>query len=68
MYALRKGSKNLIQSAIHISYFMRGSIQYEDVLERTFFERNEMINYINDRIKNESQKYKESKGQLPPIY
>lgn len=68
MKALQKGSRNLIQNAIHISYFMRGGIQYEDVLERTFFERSEMIEYINDRIKYESQKCKESKGQLPPIY
>jgi len=68
MKALQKGSRNLIQSAIHISYFMRGGIQYEDVLERTFFERSEMIDYINDRIKRESEKCRESKGKLPPIY
>ena len=68
MRALSTGSKNLIQNAIHISYFMRGAIQYESVLDRTFFERNEMIEYINERLKNESKKTKDSKGQLPPIY
>jgi hypothetical protein len=68
MHALKTGNRNLIKSAIHISYFMRGGIQYDDVLERTYYERSEMIDYINERLKHEMEKSKETKGKLPPIY
>lgn len=68
MAALNEGSRNLLRSAIHISYFMRGSVQYEDVLERTYLERSEMLEYINKRLQYESDKCKDTKGQLPPIY
>lgn len=68
MAALSEGSKNLIQNANHIAYFMRGAVQYKDVLDETFFERNEQIEFINERLKNESKKAKDSKGHLPPIY
>jgi hypothetical protein len=68
MNALKTGNRNLIKSAIHIAYFMRGGVQYEDVLERSYFERNEMIDYINERLKSEAEKCKESKGKLQANY
>lgn len=68
MKALQKGSDNLIQSAIHIAYFMRGGIQYGDLLERSYYERASMIDYINKRLKYESDKCKDTKGKLPPVY
>jgi len=47
---------------------MRGSIQYDDVLDKTYFERKMMQDFINERIEFENKKLKESKGKLPPVY
>lgn len=60
--------RNLVKSAIHLAYFMRGSIQYDDVLDKTYFERKMMQDFINERIEFENKKLKESKGKLPPVY
>lgn len=60
--------RNLVKSAIHLAYFMRGSVQYDDVLDKTFFERKMMQEFINDRIEFENKKLKDSKGKLPPVY
>ena len=68
MQALETGNHNLIKSAVHIAYFMRGSVQYDDVLEKTYYERSTMIDFINERMQYESDKCKETKGQLQPIY
>lgn len=68
MDALQTGNRNLLKSAIHIAYFMRGGVQYEDVLERSYLERSEMIDYINERLKSEAEKTKESKGKLQANY
>lgn len=68
MTALNKGSENLINSAIHIAYYMRGGIQYDDVLDRTYYERAQMIEYINKRIEYEIEKFKDSKGKIQPTY
>jgi len=66
--SLDTGMQNLIKSAIHLTYFMRGGVQYESVLDRTFFERKMMLDFINERIEYENSKLKQSKGKLPPIY
>jgi len=47
---------------------MRGGIQYDDVLDRTYFERKLMLDYINERIEYEIKKAKDSKGKFPPLY
>jgi len=47
---------------------MRGSIQYDDILNRTYYERMKMIDFINKRLKAESEKVKKSKGKLNAIY
>jgi len=60
--------QNLIKSAIHLAYFMRGGVQYEDILDRTFYERKMMMEYINERLQYETKKLKDTKGKLPPIY
>lgn len=47
---------------------MRGGVQYEDILDRTFYERKMMMEYINERLQYETKKLKDTKGKLPPIY
>lgn len=66
--ALEKGSKSLIDHAITISYFMRGSQQYEDVYDLTYLERSRMMHFINKRLEAENEKVKKSKGRLNAIY
>lgn len=47
---------------------MRGSIQYESVLDRTYYERMKFVEFINKRLKSEAEKIKKSKGKLNAIY
>lgn len=47
---LNTEAKALIQSAIEISYFMRGGISYEQVLNRSALERDMMTEFINKRL------------------
>lgn len=47
---LGKEIKLLIRSAIEISYFSRGSIQYEAVLNMTAGEREVALDFINHRL------------------
>ena len=44
--------KNLLKSAVEISYFSRGAIQYERVLLMTPLERDIAIEFINKRLEN----------------
>ena len=65
---MNKGMDVLIDHAIGIAYYMRGAIQYEDILDRTYYERMKMVQFINKRLKIESEKVKQSKGKLNAVY
>lgn len=54
--------------AINIAYYMRGSIQFEEIFERTYYERMKLIKFINKRLEDEGEKVKKSKGKLHAIY
>ena len=49
-------AKNIIESCINITYFMRGGIQYEDVLLRSPTERELFFDFIKERLEQESKK------------
>jgi hypothetical protein len=42
--------KNILTSALEISYFSRGAYSYETVLNMTAVERDLAINFINKRL------------------
>jgi hypothetical protein len=53
---LQGQAKNLLLNAVELAYFMRGSVQYEQILESTPMEREIMADFINKRLKIESKK------------
>jgi hypothetical protein len=65
---MNKGSDSLMRHAIQLSYYMRGAMQYKDVYDMTYPERANTIKFINSRMEYESNKFKKSKGKIPPIY
>jgi len=66
--SLTIGMENLLKHAVYLSYFMRGGIQYEDVLDRTYQERKVIYDFIQERINSEMEKTKKTKLKLPPVY
>lgn len=46
----------IISSIIQLVYFMRGSVQYRDMLDLTFFERNSISEFIESRLEIELKK------------
>ena len=53
---MKKGSEALIRSVIELVYFMRGSVQYDDMMWRTPFERDMFAEFIKDRMEKEAKK------------
>lgn len=53
--------KRIIKSVIQLTYFMRGSIQYKDMLNMSLVERQEVSDFIEKRLEDESKK-------MYPIY
>ena len=53
---LQAEARNIIDSCISLSYYMRGAIQYEDVLMRVPAERDMMFEFIKDRLETESKR------------
>lgn len=51
---MRIESRGIIKDIISLVYFMRGSIQYEDMLLRTPIERELISEFISERIEIES--------------
>lgn len=47
--------RNLLKSAIEISYFSRGAIPYETVLQMSPLERELAIEFINGRLEQASK-------------
>jgi hypothetical protein len=48
--------ERIIKSIIQLVYFMRGSIQYNDMMNMSHIERSLVGEFIETRISNESQK------------
>ncbi len=53
---LNSATKSLIEECISLAYWMRGGIQYDDLLWRTPVERQVMSNFLSERLKSESKK------------
>lgn len=68
MESLEKGTDTLMDHAINIAYYMRGAIQFEEIFERTYYERMKIVQFIKKHLDAESEKVKKSKGKLHAIY
>ena len=53
--------QRIISSVIQLVYFMRGAVQYKDMMHLTTFEREAMAEFIEKRIEIEGKK-------MYPIY
>lgn len=53
---LQREVQNIVDNVIELSYFMRGAIPYEEMLRRTYGERERIGSFIEKRLKKESQK------------
>ena len=51
----------IIEGLIQLVYFMRGSVQYCDMMNMTYVERHAMSDFIEKRLEDESKK-------MYPIY
>lgn len=47
---------SIVDEAVEITYFMRGAIQYLDIYETTYAERQRMNVFIENRLKTEGAK------------
>lgn len=47
---LGKETRDLLEQAVQIAYFSRGSIQYESVLKMSPLERDIVVAFINKRL------------------
>jgi len=60
--SLHRETRMLIDNAIQLAYFMRGSMDYRDILySMSYIERDMAMNFINKRLEQES-------GNPHPIY
>lgn len=50
------GLRGLMDEVIKITYFMRGSLQYNDAFELTLYEKQMISSFLNKRFKEESKK------------
>lgn len=48
--------KRIIQSIIQLVYFMRGSIQYHDMINMSLVERDSVEEFIEKRLEQEAKK------------
>lgn len=48
--------QNIISSVIQLVYFMRGSVQYKDMMGLSTFEREAISEFIEKRLEVESKK------------
>jgi len=46
----------IVDEAVELVYFMRGSIQYHDIYETTYHERQRVSAFIEKRLKDEASK------------
>lgn len=50
------GRTKIVDEAVELTYFMRGAIQYHDMFETTYHERQRMNAFIEKHLKNEAAK------------
>ena len=53
---LQREARNIISEIVQLVYFMRGSIQYHDMLQMTYGERDIVKSFIEKRLEDESDK------------
>ena len=53
--------RGLIAKVVQLAYFMRGAIQYSDLMRLTYVERDEIDHFIEKRLESEG-------GRLYPQY
>lgn len=53
--SLKAASQSIIDSIIEIAYYMRGAIQYEDLMWRTPGERDRFVKFITKRLKDQAK-------------
>lgn len=58
---MTKTREIIIESVISLVYFMRGSVQYNDVMSLSYYERQVMNQFIERRLEIESNK-------INPVY
>lgn len=56
VYQLSKETSGLIEQIVELTYYMRGSIQYRDMLHLSVPERVAVAEFINSRLEVELQK------------
>lgn len=52
---LQREIRSLIKSVIKLVYFMRGAIQYDEMMDRTYIERQLISEFIDERLEQESK-------------
>lgn len=55
--SLNQSVRDLIESVVQVIYFMRGSIQYDDMMWRTPLERQIFAEFVEKRLESESKKH-----------
>jgi len=50
------GRTRLVDEIVNLVYFMRGAIQYHDMYETTYHERQRIAKFIEERLKDEGAK------------
>ena len=53
---MNQARSNIISNIISLVYFMRGSIQYDSMLNMSFYERQTISDFISKRLESESDK------------
>jgi uncharacterized membrane protein YbaN (DUF454 family) len=53
---LRSSADALVKEVISLVYFMRGSIQYDDMFMKTYYERKQIEEFLESRLEIESKK------------
>lgn len=53
---MQRERKRLLRSIVQLVYFMRGSIQYNDMLNMSLVERETVNDFIQERLETESKK------------
>lgn len=53
---LENDRRNIIEGLIQLTYFMRGAIQYDDMKNMTYVERQLVSDFINQRLEQEAKK------------
>lgn len=53
--------RSLLKSLVQLAYYMRGAVQYDELFNRTFAERQIFEEFVKDRLETEGKK-------MHPVY